>query len=119
MIRNKNEFKNLIEKKQICFFSSSIWIFLVDRKELQTWYKGFLKDFPAGVIEKADFARIYKQYFPFGDSLPFANRVFEVFNGNNENNENNLKKTSLEFKEYIIGLSITSRGKLPERIACN
>lgn len=42
-------------------------------------YKGFLKDCPSGVLDKQEFARIYKQFFPFGDPGQFADFVFNVY----------------------------------------
>jgi len=71
-----------------------------DRKELQQWYKGFLKgnlrtrlgllfpsrtstptqtDCPAGTLDKNEFQKIYKQFFPFGDPTNFSEFVFNVF----------------------------------------
>jgi len=42
-------------------------------------YKGFVKDCPSGQLNQEEFARIYKQFFPFGNPKAFAQHVFKVF----------------------------------------
>ena len=39
-------------------------------------YRGFSRDCPNGTLSKADFEKMYKDYFPFGDARKYAQYVF-------------------------------------------
>ncbi|ODV84131.1 hypothetical protein CANARDRAFT_201426 [[Candida] arabinofermentans NRRL YB-2248] len=77
-------------------------------RELQQWYKGFKRDVPTGQLTKEEFIKIHKQFYPFGDPIEFSNYAFEAFD--TENNGH------ISFKNFIISLSLASRGSLQEKL---
>lgn len=79
-----------------------------DKRELPQWYKGFLRDCPSGKLSEEEFIKIFKQFFPFGDPSAYCHYLFKVFD------VDDLK--FIDFKEFIVTLSITSRGTADQKL---
>lgn len=81
---------------------------LFDKRELQQWYKGFLRDCPSGQLSEEEFAKVFKQFFPFGDPTDYCHFLFKLFDTDNSK--------FIDFKEFIVALSLTSRGDVNQKL---
>ncbi|XP_072304343.1 recoverin-like [Eucyclogobius newberryi] len=76
--------------------------------EIVQWYENFQKQCPSGKISKQDFQAIYTKFFPESDAHTYAQHVFRSFDANDDG--------TLDFREYIIALHMTSTGKTDRKL---
>ncbi|XP_064630271.1 Kv channel-interacting protein 1-like isoform X8 [Lineus longissimus] len=78
------------------------------KKELQIMYRGFKQECPTGIVDEETFKEIYSQFFPQGDASTYAHYVFNTFDKDNNG--------TINFEEFVMGLSVLSRGSLHEKL---
>ncbi|CAF3242336.1 unnamed protein product [Rotaria socialis] len=71
-----------------------------NREEVLQWHEKFLNDYPNGYMTRKQFILIYKSLFPKSDAERFARHIFRAFDAD--------KSNTIDFREFLIGLSITS-----------
>lgn len=76
--------------------------------ELCAWYQSFLRECPSGRIAPQQFQGIYAQFFPDSDPKAYAEHVFRSFDANGDG--------TLDFKEYVIALHMTTAGKPSQKL---
>ncbi|XP_028283750.1 recoverin-like [Parambassis ranga] len=76
--------------------------------EIVQWYENFKRQCPTGRITKEEFQTIYSKFFPDSDANTYAQHVFRSFDTNDDG--------TLDFKEYIVALHLTSTGKTTRKL---
>ncbi|XP_028821411.1 recoverin b [Denticeps clupeoides] len=77
-------------------------------EQLHTWYQTFLKECPSGHIRQEQFEAIYASFFPDADPKAYAQHVFRSFDSDSNG--------TLDFREYIIALHLTSCGMMVQKL---
>ena len=77
-------------------------------------YISFIKECPNGRMSRDDLLRIYRQFFPFGNAVPFVDRMIKILSTSTSGGS----ADGIEFGEYVMGLSVISRGRLDEKLYC-
>lgn len=78
------------------------------RKEIKEWYKRFIKQFPDGRMNREQFAQVYSEFFPGGNSEAFADIVFNCFDENGDG--------AVSFTEFTCALGVINNGSVEEKI---
>ncbi|XP_076546699.1 uncharacterized protein LOC117611638 [Osmia lignaria lignaria] len=77
--------------------------------ELKRIYRGFKAECPTGVVREETFKCIYSQFFPQGaNTSQYAHYVFNTLDQDHSG--------ILSFEDFVIGLSILSRGSIDEKL---
>ncbi|XP_072523790.1 recoverin b [Salminus brasiliensis] len=77
-------------------------------EQLFAWYQTFMKECPSGQISREQFESIYASFFPDADPKAYAQHVFRSFDANSDG--------TLDFKEYIVALHLTSSGQTFQKL---
>ncbi|CAM4746349.1 unnamed protein product [Rotaria magnacalcarata] len=77
-------------------------------EEILGWHAGFLKDCPMGKLDRKQFLRVYKRFYPEGKAAKYCNFVFKAFDTDNNN--------WIDFTEFLLAVSISQHGNLEEKL---
>ncbi|XP_053212581.1 Kv channel-interacting protein 2-like [Panonychus citri] len=79
------------------------------KHELRKIYQGFKQECPNGVCKEDSFKNLFSSFFPLGDGSLYASCVFNAC-------KRYLKKSSINFDQFLSILSMLSRGNLNDQI---
>ncbi|XP_064625058.1 neurocalcin homolog isoform X2 [Lineus longissimus] len=77
-------------------------------EELREWHKMFMEQNPDGKMRKEGIEDLFLQMFPKGNAAKFARNVFRTYDVDGDG--------QICFKEFILGISVTDRGTVEEKL---
>ncbi|VDO04665.1 unnamed protein product [Rodentolepis nana] len=80
----------------------------MSQKEIKEWHKRFSKQFPDGRMNRRQFANVYAEFFPTGNSDAFADIVFRSFDTNSDG--------AVNFAEFTCALGVINNGSVDDKI---
>ena len=69
-----------------------------------------MRDYPRGRLCRKEFTLFCSRFFPSGDPSQFSEYLFNVFDADHND--------EISFKEFIVPLSLTSRGTPDKKLEC-
>lgn len=73
-------------------------------------YNIFMQDYPNGRLNREEFVLFFERVFPSGNPSQFAEYLFGVFDADHNG--------AIDFKEFILPLSLVLRGTPDEKLQC-
>jgi Ca2+-binding EF-hand superfamily protein len=104
---NKNQKQNVsidlthLDEKTLAELSKKTKL---SQEEITNMHREFIRDCPNGKLDKKQFAKIYKELYPFGDATKFCNICFMAYDKD--------RSGYIDFVEFINGMSIVSKGNV-------
>lgn len=79
-----------------------------NKDEIKRIYQGFKQSCPSGIVNENTFKDMYCQFFPLADTTQYAHYVFKALDKD--------RAGTINFKEFVMGLSVLSRGSSREKL---
>ena len=107
LLKNTNHSK---EEIKVNIFIHITYLFIIMTTTYpQEWHQGFLEDCPDGELTKTQFVEMYSKIFPGGNAEKFSENVFRTFDTD--------RSGTIDFREFMLALHVTSAGTPEEKLA--
>ena len=80
----------------------------LDRPTIKTWYKGFKKNCPNGMLDKEQFVGLYKLFTPYSNTDEYCDHIFRTFDKD--------KDGTINFSEFLLAINVMGNGSVEEKL---